>query len=110
MRHRVAAVPADVERFLPEAEEDNSGVGVNYADAWLKGLKATLNDGRKVAAKRRGLKITLQVGDRKGEGLLRRLEHGPDVREILRRALEEAADSAGFGFVVDEGVVYFEEA
>ena len=76
MKHKVGEVPADVEQFLPEVREDNSGVGVNYADAWLKAVKTTLEDGRKVVAKRRGLKITLTVGDRQGEGLLRRLDHG----------------------------------
>ena len=110
MKHRLAEIPTAAERLLPEIEEDNSGVGVNYVDACLKALKTRLDDGRKVLAKRRGLKITLSVGDRRGEGLLRRLEHGPDVREIFRRALEEAAASAGFGLSIDEGVVFLDEA
>ena len=109
MRYRIADVPTEADQFLPEAREDNSGVGVNYADAWIKALKTTLEDGRKVVAKRRGLKITLKVGDHQGEGLLRRLENGPDVREILRHALEDAASDAGLGLSIDDGVVYFEE-
>lgn len=109
MKQRVASIPTDIDRFLPEAEADNSGVGVNYADAYLKGLKGTLDDGRKVLAKRRGLKITLKVGDRQGEGLLRRLEHGPDVKEILRHALEEAAVAAGLAISVDDEAVFLEE-
>ena len=49
--------------LLPEHDQDASGVGVNYADAVLKAMKSTLDDGRKVLAKRRGLKITLKVGE-----------------------------------------------
>tara|TARA_B100000586_G_scaffold18044_1_gene12040 strand:- start:13 stop:162 length:150 start_codon:yes stop_codon:yes gene_type:complete len=30
------------------------------------------------------------LGDRKGEAILRRIEHGPDVRAILHAALSEA--------------------
>ena len=109
MRQRVAQVPTDIERLLPSAEEDNSGVGINYADAYLKAFKTTLDDGRKVLAKRRGLKITLKVGDRQGEGLMRRLEHGPEVETILRRALEEAAAQAGVVVSVDEDVIFLEQ-
>jgi hypothetical protein len=110
MRHKIAEVPAEADQFLPEAREDHSGIGVNYADVWLKALKTTLEDGRKVVARRRGLKITLSVGDRQGEGLLRRIEHGPDVREIVRHALAEAASGAGLRLAVDDGVVYLDEA
>ncbi len=110
MRHRLGELPAAAEQLLPDVSEDNSGVGVNYVDACLKELKTTLEDGRKVLAKRRGLKVTLQVGDRRGEGLLRRLEHGPEVRTIFRRALEEAAASAGFALSIDERVVTLDES
>ena len=109
MKTRIADVPSDIRRFLPEAEEDNSGVGVNYADAYLKALKTTLADGRRVIARRRGLKITLKVGDRQGDGLLRRLEHGPDVEEILGHALREAAAAAGLEFSADSGSVYLDD-
>jgi hypothetical protein len=110
VRVKIADVPADIDRLLPEAEEDNSGIGANYADAYLKALKTTLADGRRVIAQRRGLKITLKVGDRVGDGLLRRLEHGPDVRKILDRALREAARSAGVEFSTEDGSVYFSDA
>ena len=76
------------------------------ADAVLKAMKTTLDDGRKVLAKRRGLKITLKVGEAKGEGLLRRVVHGPDVQEILRRALAEAGEAAGVGVEIEGGTVY----
>ena len=110
MRVRLADEATDIEKFLPENREDNSGAGINYADAYLKVFKTTLEDGRRVRCKRRGLKLTLEVGDRTGEGLMRRLEHGPDVREILLRALEEAAADAGGRILVEEGTIYLELA
>jgi hypothetical protein len=98
----------DAEKLLPEVVDDGSGVGINYADAYLKAIKITLPDGRKVAARRRGLKITLTIGDRTGDGLLRRLENGPDEKNMLREALREAARSAGAAFDVEAGVMTLE--
>ena len=86
--------PAAVEK-LPPKSVDKSGVGVHYADAFIKPMNATLEGGTRVACKRKGLKITLTVGTKKGEGLLRRLEKGPDPVVMLRAALEEAAKAAG---------------
>jgi hypothetical protein len=96
---------ADAEKLLPPARDDGSGVGINYADAYIKAIKLTLEDGRKVLAKRRGLKISFTIGDRVGEGLLRRLENGPDEKTIVRRAIEEAAQNAGARFDVENGVM-----
>ena len=76
---------------LPEAKPDGSGVGVNYVDQLLKPFRLTLADGRKMLLKRRGLKLTLTVGDQQSEAILRRLDHGPDVKVIFRKALEAAA-------------------
>ena len=87
-----AAIGAALRRVAVMAEDRN------------KPVKLTLEDGRKLAFKRRGLKITLMIGDRSGEGLLRRLEHGPDVKEMLRAALEDAARNAGASLAIgDEG-------
>lgn len=88
--------------LLPEQKPDGSGVGINYADAMLKPVKLTLEDGRKLACKRRGLRITLSVGDRSGSGLLRRLEHGPDVTRMFVEALRDAATGAGATLHVDD--------
>ena len=77
----------DAEKLLPAAVDDGSGVGINYADAYIKGIKVTLEDGRKVTIKRRGLKLTFTIGDRMGDGLLRRLQNGPDEKNMLREAL-----------------------
>lgn len=95
----------EAEKLLPSVKDDGSGVGINYADAYIKAIKLTLDDGRKVSAKRRGLKITFTIGDRSGEGLLRRLDNGPGEKNMLRRALEEAAENAGARFEVEEGVM-----
>ena|SRR5437899_3015092 len=96
---------ADAEKLLPPARDDASGVGINYADAYLKAIRITLEDGRKVHAKRRGLKISFAIGDRMGEGLLRRLDHGPDEKTIVRKAIEEAVRNAGARFDIENGTM-----
>jgi hypothetical protein len=98
----------DAAKHLPPARDDGSGVGINYADAYSKGIRITLGDGRKVAVKRRGLKLTFSIGDRSGEALLRRLDHGPDEKTIVHRAIEEAARNAGARFAVEGGVMVLE--
>ena len=80
---------------LPPQSADKSGVGVHYADAFIKPMNLTLADGTRVACKRKGLKITLTVGTKKGEGLLRRLEVSRDPVVMLSAALQEAAKNAG---------------
>ena len=74
---------------------DKSGIGVHYVDAYIRPMNTKLEDGTRVACKRRGLKITLTVGDKKGEGLMRRLDVSPDPVAMLRAALLEAAKAAG---------------
>ena len=86
--------PAAAE-WLPENKPDGSGIGVNYVDAFLKPLNCELEDEVRLACKRRGLKITVSVGARKGAAILRRIENGPDVRAILHAALTEAFAQAG---------------
>jgi hypothetical protein len=95
----------EAEKYLPPTRDDGSGVGINYADAYIKGIKTTLDDGRKVLAKRRGLKLMVSIGDRSGEALLRRLEYGPDEKTIVRHALEEAMLNGGARFVVENGTM-----
>ena len=105
MKVELGPISEDAARWLPENEPDASGVGVNYASAVIQKIKATLPDGRKVRCRRRGLKLTLQIGDRQGEALLRRLENGPDVRAILEAGLTEAAQAAGATYTSDGGVM-----
>src|SRR5262245_42782869 len=75
MRITIPIDEAQAEAHLPEAKPDGSGVGINYADQILKPFKQTLPDGRKLLAKRRGLKLTVTIGDKAGEAILRRLEY-----------------------------------
>ena len=105
MRIPIPVDEAAAEAHHPSRKLDGSGIGINYADVYVKALKVTMPDGRKIACKRRGLKLTLTVGDRTGEGLMRRLQHGPDTRQMLREALVEAARAAGARLSFVEGSV-----
>ena len=101
-------VNPDAEKHLSINRPDGSGVGINYLDACMKGVKATTLDGRKITFKRRGLKLTFSIGERSGEGLLRRLSNGPDETSIVLKALEEAARNAGARFTVEDGTMVLE--
>ncbi len=80
---------------LPPAFRDKSGIGVHYVDAFLTPMNAALPDDVRVSCKRKGLRITLRVGTKKGDGLMRRLDVGPDPVAMLQAALQEAATAAG---------------
>lgn len=97
--------PAAVER-LPQHTGDKSGIGVHYVDAYLKPMNAKLADGTPVKCKRRGLKIVLSVGAKKGEGLMRRLDVSPDPVAMLDGALQEAARAAGVELSVENGAIH----
>jgi hypothetical protein len=108
MRVTIAFDQAQADAQLPGAKPDGSGIGVNYADQIVKPFKQTLPDGRKLLLKRRGLKLTLSVGDKQGEAILRRLDHGPDVKVIFRKALEEAARNVGGTVELAPGAVHLD--
>ncbi len=91
---------------LPEHTEDKSGVGVHYVDAYLKPMNTKLEDGSPVKCKRRGLKITLSVGGKKGEGLMRRLDVSKDPVEMLQAALQEAAQAADVELAIEDGAIF----
>src|SRR5687768_2236602 len=91
---------------LPGKVDDKSGIGVHYVDAYLKPLNAKLPDGTAVKARRRGLKITLQAGTKKGDGIMRRLELGPDPVVMLQAALTEAAKNARVELSIEGGAIY----
>src|SRR3954447_24824383 len=96
---RVTPAPLDK---LPARTEDKRGVGVHYVDAYIKPMNVKREDGIAVKCKRRGLKIVLTVKGKSGEGLLRRLAHGPDPVTILDAALQEAAAGAGVTLAVGD--------
>ncbi len=80
---------------LPPKFSDKSGIGVHYTDAILKPMNKTLEDGTRISCKRKGLKINLIVGSKKGEGLMRRIDVSRDPVIMLNAALQEAASSTG---------------
>jgi hypothetical protein len=80
---------------LPPVFAEKSGIGSHYIDAFLKPMNTKLPDGTRVGCKRKGLKITLTVGTKKGEGLMRRFAVSKDPIVMLDAALQEAAKAAG---------------
>jgi hypothetical protein len=106
MKSKLCDVNAAAEQKLPKHTDDKSGIGVHYVDAYLKPMNAQLPDGTAVKCKRRGLKVTLQVGAKKGEGLMRRLEVSPDPVVMLQAALQEAAKNAGVELSVEDGAIH----
>lgn len=87
---------------LPPTFADKSGIGVHYVDAFIKPMNAALPDTSRVTCKRRGLKVTLKVGDKKGDGLMRRLDVSADPIVMLRACLAEAAQAAGVGLQITD--------
>ena len=91
---------------LPHLTDDKSGIGVHYVDAYIKPMNTKLEDATSVRCKRRGLKITLSAGGRKGEGLMRRLAVSSDPVVMLDAALQEAAKAAGIELTVEEQAIF----
>jgi hypothetical protein len=91
---------------LPEHTGDKSGIGVHYVDAYVKPMNVRLEDGTAVKCKRRGLKIVLSAGSKKGEGLMRRIDVSTDPTVMLNAALQEAAKTAGIELTVEDGAIY----
>jgi hypothetical protein len=108
LKIRITDINPKAAAALPDHKADGSGVGVNYTDLYLKSFKWTLEDGRKISCKRRGLKLTMKIGSESGTGLLRRIENGPDVRTMVRLALEEAARELGASFSEEDGGLHLE--
>jgi hypothetical protein len=106
MKHKLCDInPAAVQK-LPQHTDDKSGIGVHYVDAYLKPMNGTLDDGTVVRCKRRGLKIMVTAGSKKGEGLMRRLAVSRDPVVMLDAALQEAARSAGIEITVENGAIF----
>jgi len=103
---KICDVNPAAESKLPEHTGDKSGIGVHYVDAFVKPMNMKLEDGTPVKCKRRGLKITLSVGGKKGEGLMRRLDVSADPVIMLKAALDEAAKAAGVKFTVEDGGIF----
>ena len=106
MKVKICDVNPAAESRLPEHTGDKSGIGVHYVDAFIKPMNVKLEDGTPVRCKRRGLKIVLSAGAKKGEGLMRRIDVSPDPAIMLNAALQEAAKAAGIELVVEEGAIF----
>jgi hypothetical protein len=91
---------------LPEHTGDKSGIGVHYVYAFIKPMNSKLEDGTPVKCKRRGLKIVLSAGAKKGEGLMRRIDVSADPVAMLDAALQEAAKAAGIELTVEGGAIF----
>jgi hypothetical protein len=93
---------------LPPAFNDKSGIGVHYMDAFIKPMNTKLEDGTRISCKRKGLKITLTVGTKKGEGLMRRLDVSKDPVVMLNAALQEAAKAAEIQLQITDSEILIE--
>ncbi len=106
MKVKLCDVNAAAKEKLPPGMDDKSGIGVHYVDAYIRPMNTKLEDGTPVKCKRRGLKIVLSAGGNKGEGLMRRLDVGPDPVGMLDAALQEAAKAACIELMVEDGAIY----
>jgi hypothetical protein len=102
---KLCDINAAAKEKLPPGSPDKSGIGVHYMDAFLKPMNTKLPDGTRVACKRKGLKVTLAVGTKKGEGLMRRLDVSKDPVVMLNAALQEAAKAAGVELKITESEI-----
>ena len=105
MKVKLCDVNPTAESKLPALTEDKSGIGVHYVDAFIKPMNTKLADGTRVSCKRKGLKITLVVGTKKGEGLLRRIDVSKDPAVMMSAALQEAAKAAGIELQVTDSEI-----
>ena len=92
---KLCDINAAAREKLPPTFVEKSGIGVHYVDAFVKPMNTKLPDGTRVSCKRKGLKLTLTVGTKKGEGLMRRIDVSKDPVVMLQAALQEAAKAAG---------------
>ena len=91
---------------LPPTTADKSGVGVHYIDAYIKPMNTKIENDVRVSCKRKGLKVMLTVGTKKGEGLMRRLEVSRDPVVMLQAALQEAAKGAGVELKITDSEIF----
>src|SRR6266446_1950780 len=91
---------------LPPGFSEKSGIGAHYTDAFIKPMNTKLPDGTRVSCKRKGLKIMLVIGTKKGEGLMRRIDVSKDPVVMLAAALQEAAKGAGMELRITDKEIF----
>ncbi len=106
MKAKLCDINSAAVEKLPGKVDDKSGIGVHYVDAFLKPMNVKLEDGTAVKCKRRGLKITLTVGAKKGDGIMRRLQVSKDPVVMLEAALQEAANAAGVELTNENNAIF----
>jgi hypothetical protein len=108
MKMKLCSLNASAREKLAASFPDKSGIGVHYVDAYIKPMNEALEDGTKVKCKRRGLKITLTIGTKKGDGLMRRLDVSRDPDVMLDAALQDAAKAAGVELLIQDGAMFLD--
>ncbi len=103
--HKLCDINPAAKDKLPSVFRDKSGIGVHYVDAFIAPMNATVPENVRVSCKRKGLRITLRVGAKKGDGLMRRLDVSSDPVVMLKAALQEAANAAGVQLEVTDTAV-----
>src|SRR5712672_444681 len=103
---KICDINAAAKEKLPPKFAEKSGIGVHYTDAFVKPMNTKLPDGTRVGCKRKGLKITLTVGTKKGEGLMRRLTVSKDPVVMLRASLAEAAQASGLELKITDAEIF----
>ena len=106
---KLCDINAAAREKLPPGYDDKSGIGAHYTDAFIKPMNTQLPDGTRVGCKRKGLKLTLTVGTKKGEGLMRRLDVSKDPAVMLQAALQEAAKAAGVELKITDTEIFVGE-
>ncbi len=99
---KICDIDQSAKEKLPPGFIYKSWIGVHYTDAFIKPMNTKLEDGTRVGCKRKGLKISLVVGTKKGDGLMRRLDVSGDPVIMLRSALQEAAKAAGVELMITD--------
>ncbi|NWF88355.1 MAG: hypothetical protein HXY50_02725 [Ignavibacteriaceae bacterium] len=105
---KICDVNIEAKEKLPQFFVDKSGIGVHFVDAFIKPMNVKFDDGTQVSCKRKGLKITLTAGTKKGEGLLRRIAVSTDPKIMLIAALQEAAENAEIKLEITASEIFME--
>ena len=103
---KICNINKEAKEKLPPAFVDKSGIGVHYTDAFIKPMNVKLEDGTRISCKRKGLKIMLVVGAKKGEGLMRRLDVSKDPVVMLNAALNTAAKAAEIELKITDDEIF----
>ena len=100
---------ADNPRYPQQFSALGIRLGVNYIDAFGRCLNVALPDGRPMTLKRRGLQLTLTLGDQRVTTLLDRWAGQDQPVRILELAMGKLAEQLGYRYRYDNRQVVFED-